>query len=74
MLNTTDEVRWLLDAGPAHVVYEHDSGFTRTLCGQILRGGKMRTCSVRSVQLGRKCRECVQRVRLRNKYVGGSDE
>lgn len=55
--------RWLVKHGKAHIAYEIDGEFTRSLCGDILRGGIVRTCSVR-LMTG-KCERCMAHVRKR---------
>lgn len=32
------QYRWLVLASCSHVVYEHDDGHTRALCGELLQG------------------------------------
>jgi len=56
------KLRWLEHGAHAHIVYERDGEFVRTVCGEILRGGHVRMCSRAAVN-GTKCRKCWTRIR-----------
>jgi hypothetical protein len=64
-------VRWLVHDA-THAVYEVDGDCARTLCGEILSGGRVMTCTAKSAP-GRKCQQCLRGVRERFKtadYAG----
>lgn len=53
--------RWLLVGNVNHVIYEHDDGWSRTMCGQLVKGGSLRRCTLNQ-QTGRKCKACLYRI------------
>lgn len=66
-INTTSTVRVIISEGKrSHVVYEHDDGYTKTLCNKLIRGGRVVCLHVRKVP--RCCSECIRMVRMRNKF------
>lgn len=66
------QFRWLVLPSYSHVVYEHDDGHTRTLCGSIIKGGKLQVACLRSPAVGKRCRRCINEVRERNRKWGGA--
>lgn len=37
--------RWIVFPSASHAVYEHDDGYTKTICGLLLKGGEVQTTS-----------------------------
>ena len=59
--------RWVRINQKTHIVYERDGDFSRTMCGEIIKGGTHSSGSVRSVSA--RCSECMSKIRIRNKRV-----
>ena len=61
------KLRWLVHGMTTHVLYERDDDWSKTLCGKLLRGGSIKVAAIKAVE--GKCRECLAKVRVRNKIV-----